>query len=239
MKYKLKDFITDILIVAMLCLSLNFGYSRYKASDSYIRHRVVYLYGNNHACSGVEVKAPSGKNYILTAGHCRILASDDRIMARDENGREQAVEVIQEDPNSDLLLLASIDGKSVDVAKSIHAHEHLHSITHGKSFPAYRTDGEFLDIELTQIKYFPIMDANDRAKCLTMPKYSDYTGMTGEFCFISTHQTLADVPIVLGSSGGPLLNEAGELVGIVSAGSSDGFNTFVSLMDIHSFLKDK
>jgi len=53
---------------------------------------------------------------------------------------------------------------------------------------------------------------------------------------MSTKQLVSTARIIPGSSGGPLLNSANELVGIASA--TDGeISSFVALSDIQHFLK--
>lgn len=74
--------------------------------DSYFLARAFKLQSAHGSCSGEQVRAPSGKDYILTAAHCRILDDGSgSIQARDEQGRESMHRIIAEDPNSDLLLL--------------------------------------------------------------------------------------------------------------------------------------
>src|SRR5271165_6094213 len=81
-------------------------------SETYIRSKVIQLEGNNHACSGTQIKAPSGKDYILTAGHCLALSENGIIYAKDDLHQLIPRRVIQEDVNSDLLLIEGLPGLS-------------------------------------------------------------------------------------------------------------------------------
>lgn len=237
-----KNFMKKALLVVLIGL-MGFGFIAHerhdRASDTYIRDRVVKLQSKLGSCSGIQVKAPSGHSYILTAAHCRLLvdATDNSIEVVDEYGIVRKESFIEEDAKSDLMLITNSRNGDIEVAKSVSAHQHLHSLTHGAGFPTYRTDGELLSVRPVQIGMFEIVSKQDEDKCMSMPKYAIITDMMfGEsICILSVNQLFTTVPVVPGSSGGAILDESGSLTGIVSA--TDGrFSTIVTLDDIHAFL---
>lgn len=207
-------------------------------TDKYIRNRVLMLKGNNGQCTGVEIKAPSGKIYTLTAGHCSALIVKGKIWATNEKGEEKQVDFISIDPIHDLMLLSAYDNKSIEVAKHVHQHERIHTLTHGHGYPTYRTDGELLNISLVEVGMH-INSEEDIKECtgaINRKLVFDITSFS-YICLISLEEQNTTAAILPGSSGGPALNSDGELVGIASCSSEGSFiSGFVPLKYIHQFL---
>jgi hypothetical protein len=204
-------------------------------SDSYVRNRVVQLNRAGGSCSGVQVVAPSGKAYVLTASHCRGLVEAGKVEATDEQNQKYFLDFIKEDPNSDLMLLSSPNDNGVGIADHVRMHEHVHAMTHGHGYPTYRTDGEALMLSRIEFAEFDLKDIADLAACL-QPK--NKISQEDASCHVAVVEMMSNASIIPGSSGGPLLNEYGSLVGIASC--TDGyFGSFVTLGDIKKFLADK
>lgn len=227
--------LTVLIFVSILVLT--FG----ENADKWERDRVVKLYGNNGQCTGVEVKAPSGKVYTLTAKHCRAVSSTNLITAMTEDGKTHILRVIKLDPLSDLMLLEKIDGKnvkSVKVAKKYKTHDKVHAMTHGKGFPSYRSAGELLEDRDVWVPSDMIVKPEDKSRCLAEG------GRVTPMMFFSTcdmpfHVMFTTSHVAHGSSGGPMFNEDSELVGIVSLADPEGFSAIVKLSDVQRFLADK
>ena len=236
-----------ILIIVLIAEIASFNQHSIKASDSYLRARVVKLVGEAGSCSGVEVKSPKGVVYTLTAGHCRVLlAADNTMTAIDEEGHKVIVTLVKENTRSDLLLLSSNGDKSAFIGESVSAHERVKAITHGHGLAAFRTDGELVQEEIVTFAEEVISTPAELASCIARsPKtivYNDqnpFTGETNTLCLVETKEMIATTLILPGSSGGPLFNLKGQVVGIASAGTSeDPFGRFVRLSDIQAFMKD-
>ena len=214
------------------------GFHTYRASDSYLRQTVYKLYSAHGSCSGVKVTAPSGKAYVLSAGHCTSLVEDGKIKADDEEGNTYTLDFLDEDPYSDLMLLsAPLGGPSVSVGKDLSRHEHIHTLTHGRGYPTFRTDGEVVKTDLTTIGGFPVYTLLDLLKC---SKEKERVVMDGDekICALQTFQYVTTASVIPGSSGGPMFNEDGKLVGIASA-IDDRFSSFVTIADMVLFLKGR
>lgn len=212
-----------------------------KASDSYVRQAVVQLRGvEGGGCTGVQIQAKSGALYVLTAAHCLPLQDAmGKILAESEGGQKAYLSIVKEDDKSDLLLLtgSNIFGH-VDVATDLKMYEKVHTMTHGGLAPSYRTDGEALDLVWGGFMVSIIMDQADEDACLFLPKHTVLHDLFISYCVLDVQSTRATAQIIPGSSGGPLLNAAGELVGIASYGRTDQatFGYFVSLKAIRLFL---
>lgn len=226
-----------VLLAVAFCVGAH--RSAVKSSDLYIRDRVVKLTGGGIQCTGIVIEAPSHKSYILTAAHCRPMVKSGKITAITEDGEVNIVDFIAEDPASDLMLLGGIqDLDGIEVGEFEYNYQPVHTLTHGAGKPTYRTDGMLLEAAQSQVAVYRISSDDERKACQSQFKLEIMDSFWGEMCIMSTVQYSSTADIVPGSSGGPVLNNNGDLVGIVSA--YDGkFSYFVTLRDIRSFLYNK
>lgn len=205
-----------------------------KASDSYVRQRVFQLRGEKGACTGVQVKAPSGMVYMLTAGHCMaILGADHSAMSTDEDGTQKRVFMMDIDEDMDLMLMSPATTASIDIARNVHYHESIHTLTHGLTMPTYRTDGEVLQEQDVDVAYKSITTLEQLMAC-------ERPALTGEgvVCVKTLSEQMTSAQVYPGSSGGPVLDASGDLVGIVSIGSTNTiFSGMVPLHLIHDFIR--
>lgn len=203
----------------------------YEASDYYVRHRVFKLFNKGiGSCTGIQIRADSGTVYMLTAAHCRPILIYNILIAEDEDGKRTPIKFIAEDPRSDLMLLTSADDKYVDIAKGASKQQKVHTITHGMGLPSFRTDGELLNIQEIQV---PIPGVEH---CVG-PKYK--FDFLFSVCVLDVMQYHTTAWIIPGSSGGPLLDESGHLLGIATATTAVHLSSFVTLKDIHAFLQNR
>lgn len=123
-------------------------------------------------CSGEQVRAPSGQDYILTAGHCRKLASSDNMFTiRTEDGKSIERKFIVEDPNSDLMLIEGLPGlEGIHIAPSSYAGEHITTLTHGDNLDTYSTKGELIQMQRITVPVTELNSKEDLDKCTSMPK---------------------------------------------------------------------
>lgn len=223
-----------ILIGYLLMIGLCFSGARCKredkTSDAYIRDRIFLLHSNIGTCSGVQVLV-EGKVRMLTAGHCVEVSEDGKtLMAKSESGKDVKISIIKEDPRSDLLILTAADDKFLDIAKSLDNREHVHSMSHGLAYPTYRTDGSVIDLDKE------IAVTVGYGECPSKPKFFFGGGPFGQVCILKVKEVITTAWVVPGSSGGAMLNDKGELVGIISI-SNGPFSGIVKLLDILRFIR--
>ena len=215
-------------------------YAYNHVSDDYIRDRVVLLTGNGIACSGAQVRAPSGKDYILTAGHCRDTVTEGAATTTTDNGKTRERSFVAEDPTSDLMLLEGLPGLSgLAIGDSAPRLTRVRAFTRGGLQPTYETSGVIVGTEIAQAPVDLDEEHCVGSKYQTQdvnPFIALLLGLsTGRLCLLAVEETVSTTPIAQGSSGGPLLDASGDLVGIASM-TSPTFSTWVKLSDIRAFL---
>lgn len=207
-------------------------------NDKQIMSKVVRVLSEEGMCTGEQVKAPSGENYILTASHCKILGKDGLFKIKNERGLISYVHQVAEDDNSDLLLLEGMPNmEGIHIAHSTWRNQHVNTFTHASNLDTFKTSGVLINTQTVPIPIFEIHDAASKAEC-DKPKYrAESSFADGGTCFLETELMFSTAFTTHGSSGGPVVNMDGELVGVVSGGGY-GYSLFVRLYDIKQFLKD-
>lgn len=236
---KKKPFSLKLPVIIACAAVMTYGLFHSIKTPQYFHDRTVKLFNGRMGCSGEQIRAPSGTDYILTAAHCAKIAKDGMMPVITEDGRHLERRVIAEDPYSDLLLIEGIPGlRGLDIAPHSDGTEHVRTFTHGRLLPTYETEGQLISDQHVEVLLGMISNDEDAAAC-SGPKYEivhadpPFDSITG--CFLNVEETVTNAMIVPGSSGGMVVNDSGDLVGVVSAG--DGvFGLLVRLHDIHKFV---
>jgi hypothetical protein len=219
-----------ILLMAFL-LPLSVGCA-HKKSDAAIRSAIVRISGGQGMCSGSQIIGPSGEQYILSAGHCAHMAVDGSVDVKDENGNMIKRRVVAESPVYDLLLIEGLPGTPrLEIADSMTPKEVLRVFSHGRDMPTYETSGIAITTLTIQMPAFPIGSMEDLTKCTSMAKFK----AEGPMCLLEEEGVVTTALIVPGSSGAPVLNSAGQVVGVASA-SNQVFGFVVPTAHVREFL---
>lgn len=235
-----KKSVVKVLILA-LTATICGTYREVIKSDQYIRNRIVKLISEKGQCSGEQVRAPSGKDYILSAGHCKAVLSGDSFTVISEQGVSIQRKLIAEDPNSDLLLIEGLPNlRGLDLADYTSRFEHGRSFTHGKGLDTYSTSGIYIQKKQIEVPVSQIETLEDELDCTKMNKnkvleVDAFYYIIIKYCVMSVFEDVTSISIVPGSSGGAIVNDYGNLIGVASA--SDGFFGYmVPLESIRPFL---
>lgn len=209
-------------------------------SEQTLRDHSVQLRGNQYSCSAVQIKAPSGKEYLLSAGHCKDLSMKGYVMTISEDNKIGRSKIIAEDPDSDLLLLEPIDDlKGMAIAKKTYRSEHVRTFTHGRGLKTYKTEGELVERRMISIYLYDYPQGGD----CSLPKESVVDNTTpfssSKACIMTINGMYMTAAVEPGSSGGMVVNDDGELVGIVSAKETDSiFGFVIDIPEINEFLSN-
>lgn len=207
-------------------------------NEALIMSKVVKIVDKDGgSCSGEQVRAPSGQDYVMTAAHCKSLGKDGVYKAVAENGGIHFLREVAEDSQSDLLLLSGLPGvEGLGIAAASYRHEHVSTYTHGRGMATYKTEGRLVEDRSVEVPIFATNSAELLTQCESQPKYKHVMIAEGiGICFLSVPMTFSTAFVAPGSSGGAVVNPRGELVGVVSA-SGEGFSLFVRLSDIRNFV---
>ena len=219
-------------ILILACSFLN------TPSDAHIRSRIVRIGSDKGMCSGEQVRAPSGQDYILTAGHCNSLDNGNGTYnVKTEDGRTLVRRIVAEDPNSDLMLLEGLpDMKGLSIADMSWHGEKIKTYTHGRDLATFSTEGQLIQFELVDIPLFRLDSDTQIEKCNKTPKLKSFP--EHGICALHVLEEVTTAFIAPGSSGGAAVNSVGELIGVASASDGQGFFYFVTLGDIKQFLNN-
>lgn len=212
-------------------------------TEAQIRSSIVMIKGTHGLCTAEAITAPSGKPYLLTAGHCDGLSDPGQpIEAISEDGRKQLVRIIAEDAKSDLLLLEPFNGlQPLPISDRMpQRFDHIRAFGHGRGWPTFSTEGRVISpAEPINVMLNPVFSPEDEAKCVASPKTKVMDALFFKACVLSIDEMITTAKAIPGMSGGPVVDRLGHMVGMVSAGSNEGIGMDVTLKDIKAFLSDK
>lgn len=104
---------------------------------------IVMLDGPLARCTAFQVEAPSGRTYLLTAGHCFLAMNlEGSFTVRTEDGATLERKVVAVDKDADIMLLEGVPGmRGFKAALSDEAGEKVRILGHGYGLPLWEVDG--------------------------------------------------------------------------------------------------
>jgi S1-C subfamily serine protease len=211
------------------------------ALRSYVGQRTVKVVGQKGMGSGFFVKAPSGKTFILTNKHVCNTTTKEYIKVVIQPSQEAfESKILQRSEAHDLCLIeAPTDITGLSIASNATAGESVGLIGHPQGWPLTLSRGEILGPTVIQL-VTGVQDLGEE-KDGFCPEGEVVDIIFKQLCVEDRTATQLFIYSKAGSSGSPLVNFYGSIVGILFAGNpQDQFNSFaVPLYHIKGFLKDK
>lgn len=202
---------------------------------------------NSGGGTGFAVEAPSGETYIVTNAH----VCDDLDVVWVTDGRTfRPLPVLEVSPLTDLCLIEGIPGvKGLKLADKVSIGEWVNAVGHPHLGPLAMTSGEVIAVaDIYFISY--IIDKSIEGQC-SLPKESIRKVVippplpflepeTKDVCVVTVQKALMTTIFAKpGSSGSPVVNEDGEVVGVLFATDEKDWAAVVSLNDLRDFLKPR
>lgn len=231
MKNKSNIFSVALLLLASFMINVQQNLPK---NESNIRSHVIQLESDRGFCTGIQIEAPSGDDLIMSAAHCKVLANDEGyINARIDDGRAIPRRIVEVQEETDLMILEGMPNlQGIKIAKEAPLHRIYQAYTHGKGQATHRADGEYLEEKQVEVLAGLIFEEKDAEECLSKPGQKVVEGI---YCVRQYQMVVTTIDVEPGSSGGPIVNDADELVGIVSSANSF-FSNIVPLHSIHDFI---
>lgn len=213
--------------------------------------------------TGFAIKAPSGITYIMTNDHvCGVSSDGQTVQVSNENGLKMRRSIIARSEFSDLCLIEGVprvEGLSIGAEPMIG--QIVASVGHPSLMPITLSRGEVISAEDIPIAIGAISVVNpETQKEEIIPK--ERGGIPYDQCLLPKHrQVYQDYPLLFftvkvrfcvavtlgayrtnmqiqpGSSGSPVVNFWGQVVGVVFAGDRLMWGSAVSHKDLVEFLK--
>lgn len=192
----------------------------------------------NTGGTGFHVKAPSGLTYILTNAHVCGLAEDGFMAVHRDHypDRQSMVMVIEVSKTADLCILSPITKvEGFDMADSIDGYESIYSVGHPRLEANTLSKGH---VTARRPIALPI-DATPNecaARGGISQKIITFFGIF-DMCVKEFDSLLTSLVIYPGSSGSPVFNKSGEVVGVVFAGNMEtNYGAIVPTDEVNAFL---
>jgi len=211
----------------------------------YVGNKVYMIMGKQGGGTGFAYKAPSGQSYILTNDHiCNLADEKGELRIIDNDGNSIPRRVIERSNFSDLCIVEGLPGVTgMSLGGEPDIGELVGALGHPALKPLILTKGEIVGRQDVYIMDH-IMDPKNPADTCNLPKNQIIRQQLQIFIFTIDVDVCADVtrnayvssiPVFGGSSGSPVVNFWGHIVGVVFAMDDTHWASIVSLDDIKKF----
>jgi len=215
----------------------------------YVGKNVVKILGKGGGGTGFYITTPKNKTYILTNNHiCELADNADKLKVV-HNNNEFFSKVAFRSKKTDLCLIESNDERNgVELADSMELGESANLLGHPGLRPLTLHKGEAIGYEKIDL-LFGLDVPEDRCFGVTyfLKNYDTPESILlqaqgiNSLCVVTVDSTSMNMISYPGASGSPVVNEHGELIGVLFAGNTQAITVsfLVPLEDVREFLSDK
>jgi S1-C subfamily serine protease len=231
---KLKTLIKGIAFVLSVSLiSLNAPYiHKYWLRNKVADNVVMLTYGPyipSGGGTGFVVKTPSGNKVTVTNRHICDELNKNPIYAKTRDGRYSKLEILEVSMFSDLCILSPVPGlKGLSLGGEVYNGDNIYVVGHPFLWETLMTEGE-----VSGIKNVILLGETDRkGSC----KYLN--GRNTIFGCVEIHESImSSVKTAPGNSGSPVVNNLGQVVGVLFAGTQNGYSAIVRIKHLKELIK--
>lgn len=185
--------------------------------------------------TGFVVKLNGDQTAIVSNEH--VCGDADIVYIHDDKGNKTPRAVIKTDRTHDLCLIGGIDAPALDLAvKQPVRFQPLRIMGHPFLKPLAPTNGVFTGRVLGKFLEAPTQNGD----CNSGAKKTQIDTLFGPMlaCVRTEDLRTTTIPIGPGNSGSPVLNNAGEVVGVANSSAGDGQANFIPLEYLREFLEN-
>jgi len=239
MKY-LKSVLIGLLlfIVAVRFPDIHYNFLRSKAQQGVV---MITRKDGRSGGTGFHIKSPSGKVYILTNAHVCGLAENNVLYITDDFNRTIPRQVLETSDETDLCLVEPLPNYHgyLKVGSESSSGQIVWAVGHPALMPTTMTQGEVIGKQKIVLLDHYMNDPEDGSCNLPKNRILKLQRFFGEVivCAVEIEANLSTVLILPGSSGSPVVNFWGKVVGVIFAGTQNDWGIFITVKDINKFLE--
>lgn len=180
------------------------------------------------------VNGKKGVKAVLTNAHVCGVVQTGPLMVSNDTSIEMSP-IIRVNKEHDLCLLYSVPGPALSVSSNdLGEFEELYVVGHPRLSPKTPTEGVYIGEEIAVLP-----DTVDAVTGVCPSGTKELDTLFGTICLRKMQLAKATFPIFPGNSGSPVVNAAGELVGIVNSANRDNQGGFIPLRYVKEFLDNE
>ena len=236
----LKHLLSLVLVVGLVIKLPEVHYNYIRNS---VGNKVVSITNASGSSGGTgfHVNSPSGKTYILTNSHvCSHVQVNGLVLVHDAEGNSLPRRVLLDSDFTDLCVVEAMPGASgLSLGTAPNAGEIVAVVGHPELMPLTMTRGEIIGEQELLVMDHVIESEDDKCDLpKNIIKEVNVFIFSFKACCVKINAYLSNVTILPGSSGSPVINFYGNIVGVAFAGDNDSnWGSFVTLPDIQKMLK--